>query len=186
MESRPVRVIPVHAFLRPKLMELYESDSIFDKFEVSVARDGATMMTGSYNGCFKVYDARCGSETTIELAKARPKVPVVRRILASDGAVGIGGLPAGTAVGAAGGGGGAAGGRAGGGAVDPWGVDDDVTMAGTAPPTVTGADGIDATSVPINPDELDLKNKVLHFSWHPYDDIVAVAGMNNLYIYNAL
>ena len=35
MEAHPVKVIPVHEYLRPKLVELYESDCIFDKFEVS-------------------------------------------------------------------------------------------------------------------------------------------------------
>jgi hypothetical protein len=35
MEARPLRVIPVHEHLRPRLMDLYESDCIFDKFEVS-------------------------------------------------------------------------------------------------------------------------------------------------------
>ena len=38
MEARPVKVIPVHEYLRPKLVELYESDCIFDKFEVRESR----------------------------------------------------------------------------------------------------------------------------------------------------
>ena len=34
-------------------------------------------------------------------------------------------------------------------------------------------------------DTLDLNRKVLHCSWHPHADCVAVAGLNNLFIYNA-
>ncbi len=34
-------------------------------------------------------------------------------------------------------------------------------------------------------DALDYTKKVLHYSWHPRENIIAVAGLNNLYIYNA-
>jgi len=145
MESRPVRVIPVHEFLRPKLVELYESDCIFDKFEVSTAgRDGTSVMTGSYSNCFKIYDAAVGSETTIELAKGKPKPPVMRPILGGAG------IPAGTAA-------------------------SEVMMmdSGYEPAPAIVAE------------EIDFTKKVLHFSWHPHEDIVAVAGVNNLYIYHA-
>ncbi len=33
MESRPVKTIPIHDHLRGKLCDLYENDCIFDKFE---------------------------------------------------------------------------------------------------------------------------------------------------------
>lgn len=36
-----------------------------------------------------------------------------------------------------------------------------------------------------DPDTLDYNRKVLHCSWHPHADCVAVAGLNNLFIYNA-
>ena len=32
---------------------------------------------------------------------------------------------------------------------------------------------------------IDFGRKVLHFAWHPKNYCVAVAGLNNLYIYNA-
>lgn len=31
--------------------------------------------------------------------------------------------------------------------------------------------------------ELDYKKKILHMSWHPQDDIIAVAGNDKLYFY---
>lgn len=156
MEARPLKVIPVHEFLRPRLVELYESDCIFDKFEVSTAgRDGSSVMTGSYSNSFKIYDTLLGSETTVELAKGRPKPPAVRPVL---GGVGLP-PPPGEEYAA----GGAAGGLAHG--------------HGHRPP-------FDPLP-PINPEAVDFSRKVLHFSWHPCEDIMAVAGLNNLYIYHA-
>ena len=37
-EDKPVKVIPVHDYLKPKLCDLYENDCIFDKFECSLSR----------------------------------------------------------------------------------------------------------------------------------------------------
>lgn len=31
----------------------------------------------------------------------------------------------------------------------------------------------------------DYARKVLHYSWHPVEDTLAIAGVNNLFIYNA-
>lgn len=33
--------------------------------------------------------------------------------------------------------------------------------------------------------EIDYEKKILHMSWHPQDDIIAVAGNDKLYIYAA-
>lgn len=138
MESRPVRVIPVHEFLRPKLPELYESDCIFDKFEVAASPSGNQLLTGSYAGCFKIYDVPQDTETSIELSKLRPRAPVTRRIPV---------LPA---------------------------------ADGSTP-----AAAADAGPPQPDPDSLDYAKKVLHYSWHPEDNVVAIAGVNNLYLFSA-
>jgi len=39
MESRPVKTIPIHDHLRGKLCDLYENDCIFDKFECTWSGD---------------------------------------------------------------------------------------------------------------------------------------------------
>lgn len=114
-------------------------------------------MTGSYNNCFKIYDLAAGSETTIELAKSRPKPPVTRPIAPPPDAGGAGysnGFP-GSAAASNGG---------------------DITMGDTGSNSVP----------PVDIDEIDYAKKVLYYSWHPYEDVVAVAGLNNLYIYNAV
>ena len=158
MEARPLRVIPVHEFLRPKLVELHDSDCIFDKFEVSSGgRDGASFVTGSYSNCVKVYDTTLGSETTLELAKGRPRVPEIRPMV---GGVGVPAhaphaSPSAMLTDDAGGGGGAA---------------------------MPAAPAYDALP-PIYAEDIDISKKALHFSWHPSEDIIAIAGLNNLYIY---
>lgn len=35
-------------------------------------------------------------------------------------------------------------------------------------------------------DAVDCEKKILHMSWHPQDDVVAVAGNDKLYIYSAV
>lgn len=49
VETKPVVVVPIHDHLRSKLCELYENDCIFDKFECAISRDGAQVITGSYD-----------------------------------------------------------------------------------------------------------------------------------------
>lgn len=36
----------------------------------------------------------------------------------------------------------------------------------------------------INVDSLDFSKKILHTSWHPKENIIAIAATNNLYIFN--
>ncbi|MQL72595.1 hypothetical protein Taro_004912 [Colocasia esculenta] len=48
MGVSPVATYRVHEYLRPKLHELYNNDSIFDKFECCLSGDGLHFATGSY------------------------------------------------------------------------------------------------------------------------------------------
>ncbi|XXG49199.1 hypothetical protein AAC387_Pa02g3447 [Persea americana] len=71
MESRPVATFQVHEYLRPKLCDLYENDSIFDKFECCLSGDGLRVATGSYSNLFRVFGCAPGSNeaTTLEASK---------------------------------------------------------------------------------------------------------------------
>jgi serine/threonine-protein phosphatase 2A regulatory subunit B len=71
MESRPVATFKVHEYLRPKLCDLYENDSIFDKFECCLSGDGLRVATGSYSNLFRVFGCVPASEeaTTLEASK---------------------------------------------------------------------------------------------------------------------
>jgi len=84
MERKPVKSIPVHEFLRPKLCDLYENDCIFDKFECSWSFDGSRLLTGSYNNFLQVFDVQGNRESLIECIpksagdKGKKSIPTVK------------------------------------------------------------------------------------------------------------
>lgn len=55
MELKPLKTINVHEHLRDRLCDTYENDAIFDKFEVQLSGDNRSVMTGSYNNNFMIY-----------------------------------------------------------------------------------------------------------------------------------
>eukprot|EP00602_Paraphysomonas_sp_CaronLab_P002810 CAMPEP_0185026988 /NCGR_PEP_ID=MMETSP1103-20130426/11733_1 /TAXON_ID=36769 /ORGANISM="Paraphysomonas bandaiensis, Strain Caron Lab Isolate" /LENGTH=413 /DNA_ID=CAMNT_0027560793 /DNA_START=116 /DNA_END=1357 /DNA_ORIENTATION=- len=67
METKPVRVININDSLKSILCELYESDCIFDKFEIAVSPDGQKILTGSYGNQFSVWNKAGYAEHSIEL-----------------------------------------------------------------------------------------------------------------------
>ncbi|KAI5059005.1 hypothetical protein GOP47_0025324 [Adiantum capillus-veneris] len=71
MESAPISTFKVHEYLRPKLCDLYENDSIFDKFDCCTSGDGLRVATGSYSNLFRVFGVTPGSDeaTTLEANK---------------------------------------------------------------------------------------------------------------------
>ncbi|XP_047942251.1 serine/threonine protein phosphatase 2A 55 kDa regulatory subunit B beta isoform isoform X5 [Salvia hispanica] len=71
MDSGPVATFQVHEYLRPKLCDLYENDSIFDKFECCLSGDGLRVATGSYSNLFRIFGCAQGSTeaTTLEASK---------------------------------------------------------------------------------------------------------------------
>ncbi|KAK1290035.1 Serine/threonine protein phosphatase 2A 55 kDa regulatory subunit B beta isoform [Acorus calamus] len=71
MDSGPVATFQVHEYLRPRLCDLYENDSIFDKFECCLSGDGLHVATGSYSNLFRVFGCAPGSSesTTLEASK---------------------------------------------------------------------------------------------------------------------
>ncbi|CAM8934260.1 unnamed protein product [Rhodiola kirilowii] len=79
MDSGPVSTFQVHEHLRPKLCDLYENDSIFDKFECCLSGDGLRVATGSYGNLFRVFGCAPGSSeaATLEASKnpMRKQVP---------------------------------------------------------------------------------------------------------------
>ena len=56
MEREPISTINVHDHLEPHLAQLYSTEAIFDKFEVSFSPDDKKILTGSYNNKFYIYD----------------------------------------------------------------------------------------------------------------------------------
>ncbi|KAL5224247.1 hypothetical protein ABZP36_010886 [Zizania latifolia] len=79
MDSGPVSTFQVHEHLRPKLCDLYENDSIFDKFECCLSGDGLHVATGSYGNLFRVFGCTLGSTETTTLEASRN--PMRRQIV---------------------------------------------------------------------------------------------------------
>jgi hypothetical protein len=143
MERQPVKTIPIHEHLRPRLCDTYENDSIFDKFEVVFSGDAENVMTGSYNNNFMIYPTDPAKETEIVL-QADKSAFKAKKV----------GVPTPMNKGANGKKGNA---RAG-------------SPAGPGSRMKKETDA----------DQIDFNKKILHMSWHPYEDSIAIAATNNV------
>ncbi|GMI99478.1 hypothetical protein like AT1G17720 [Hibiscus trionum] len=89
MDSSPVATFKIHEHLRPKLCDLYNNDSIFDKFECCVSGDGLHFATGSYSNLLRIFSHGVGGEeeATIQATKhpTRKPLPRARRSSLSRG-----------------------------------------------------------------------------------------------------
>ena len=51
-----MRSLNVNDYLEKRLCEVYETEAIFDKFDMQVSGNGKFVLTGSYNGNAHVID----------------------------------------------------------------------------------------------------------------------------------
>ena len=56
MTNKPVVTVPIYEPLKSKLCELYENESIFDKFSIVSSPDSNYLLTGYYNSTFHLID----------------------------------------------------------------------------------------------------------------------------------
>lgn len=145
MERQPVKTIPIHEHLRPRLCDTYENDSIFDKFEVVFSGDGSNVMTGSYNNNFMIYPSDPEQETEVVL-QADKSAFKAKKV----------GVP--TPINSVANGGKKGSSRAG------------------SPAAGTGSRMRKETDA----DQIDFNKKILHMSWHPFEDSIAIAATNNV------
>ena len=147
MERQPVKTIPIHEHLRPRLCDTYENDSIFDKFEVVFSGDAKNVMTGSYNNNFMIYpsDAEQETEVVLQADKSAFKAKKV-------------GVPtpmnSGNAAGA----------------------NNKKSPSRGNSPVAHGTRMRKETDA----DQIDFNKKILHMSWHPFEDSIAIAATNNV------
>lgn len=157
MERQPVKTIPIHEHLRPRLCDTYENDSIFDKFEVVFSGDAKNVMTGSYNNNFMIYPSDPEKETEVVLqadksAFKAKKVGVPTPINASSSPTSSNGnRRGGSRAGSPAGGANAQGGR---------------------------------MRKETDADQIDFNKKILHMSWHPSEDSIAIAATNNVSLFS--
>lgn len=152
MERTPVKTIPIHEHLRPRLCDTYENDSIFDKFEVVFSGDGSNVMTGSYNNNFMIYpsDPEVETEVVLQADKSAFKAKKV-------------GVP--TPINS----------------TSPNGNKKGGSRAGS--PAATTGQG-SRMRKETDADQIDFNKKILHMSWHPFEDSIAIAATNNVSIWN--
>ncbi|KAI9769633.1 MAG: protein phosphatase 2A regulatory subunit cdc55 [Geoglossum simile] len=159
MERQPVKTIPIHEHLRPRLCDTYENDSIFDKFEVVFSGDAKNVMTGSYNNNFMIYPSDPEKEVEVVLqadksAFKAKKVGVPTPINSSTSPTS------------------SAGGKKSG------------SRAGSPAAGASGQGG--RMRKETDADQIDFNKKILHMSWHPFEDSIAIAATNNLFVFSAL
>lgn len=152
MERQPVKTIPIHEHLRPRLCDTYENDSIFDKFEVVFSGDGSNVMTGSYNNNFMIYpsDPEVETEVVLQADKSAFKAKKV-------------GVP--TPINSA----------------SPNGNKKGGSRAGS--PAAAPAGQGSRMRKETDADQIDFNKKILHMSWHPFEDSIAIAATNNVSIW---
>lgn len=143
MEKQPVKTIPIHEHLRPRLCDTYENDSIFDKFEVVFSGDAENVMTGSYNNNFMIYPTDPSKETEIVLQADKSAFKAKKVGVPTPMNKGANGKKNGSRAGS------------------PVGVGGRMKKETDA-------------------DQIDFNKKILHMSWHPYEDSIAIAATNNV------
>lgn len=137
MNTGPVASFQVHEYLRPKLCDLYENDSIFDKFECCLSGDGARVATGSYSNLFRIFGSFGSNEaTTLEASKnpMRKQVAAPTKPMRS--------------------------------------LTRSIRRAAETPRDANG-------------NSHNLSAKLLHLAWHPFENSIACAAANSLYMYYA-
>jgi hypothetical protein len=151
MERQPIKTIPIHEHLRPRLCDTYENDSIFDKFEVVFSGDAKNVMTGSYNNNFMIYPSDPKEEVEVVLqadksAFKAKKVGVPTPINSATSPTANGGKKGGS----------------------------------RANSPAAGAGQGQRMRKETDADQIDFNKKILHMSWHPFEDSIAIAATNNV------
>ena len=184
MTRHPVRSIPLQEHLMPSLVDLYENDCIFDKFECCTSGDGSLVASGSYDGRFKVFDSATGD--LVEDVKLDDRMELDKEMSKGDGMDmrdGFGSPGGGeTGTGTGTGTGWSSGGdeRMEGSGNSSYG-DSEMDVYGYAQDS-GGCGGMNPETGNHKPPS-GLNDKLLHMTWEKHNDVLAVCGSNRLYLY---
>jgi len=63
----PCKTYNVNEYLEKKLCEVYESETIFDKFDMHISPDSSMVLTGSYSSSMHLIDMANQTNTTIDV-----------------------------------------------------------------------------------------------------------------------
>lgn len=163
MNNKPIKTINIHDQLKERLSDTYENDAIFDKFEIEFSGDSKSLMTGSYNNNFMIYPnvINTNSDDKMIIQQQQPS-----NNIRNDNH-----------------------------------INDDIDMNdlndnnNPIDEIVLQADKTAFKNKRINTlkkntkdwgDDIDFKKSILHFTWHPRENSIALAATNNLFIFSAL
>lgn len=148
-----MKTIPIHEHLRPRLCDTYENDSIFDKFEVVFSGDAKNVMTGSYNNNFMIYPSDPDKE--VEVVLQADKSAFKAKKVGVPTPINSSTSPTATNGGKKG-----------------------SSRAGSPAAGASGQGG--RMRKETDADQIDFNKKILHMSWHPFEDSIAIAATNNV------
>eukprot|EP01105_Mastigella_eilhardi_P009128 TRINITY_DN2171_c0_g1_i2.p1 TRINITY_DN2171_c0_g1~~TRINITY_DN2171_c0_g1_i2.p1 ORF type:complete len:461 (-),score=130.47 TRINITY_DN2171_c0_g1_i2:22-1404(-) len=69
MDKKPLKTVQIHDNLKSRLVELYESDAIYDKFECAISCDGNQVVSGSYSSALKLFSVAGKGDVTIQACR---------------------------------------------------------------------------------------------------------------------
>lgn len=180
MELKPVKTINVHEHLRDRLCDTYENDAIFDKFEVQFSGDNRLVMTGSYNNNFMIYPNAVGGEAhKLSVEKPKKEDDDYDDESADEDSPPVSGENA----------------------QSPSNLDEDddqeeiilqADKSAFKSRKVGSSDQstrrrlMSGVGTGDHNDFIEFKKSILHLSWHPRENSVAIAATNNLYIFSTL
>lgn len=203
MNKKPLKTINIHDQLKERLSDTYENDAIFDKFEVCFSGDSSSVMTGSYNNNFMIYpnvintgDDATGvvknfNETSQSINFNSDKTSTKDKPLKASSSNNKGNNDNELRN--------ASGDRKGSrsrssNASRNSGEDNganinEIVLQADKTAFKSKRFGSLAQRSARNKDwgdDIDFKKSILHFSWHPRENSIAVAATNNLFIFSAL
>jgi serine/threonine-protein phosphatase 2A regulatory subunit B len=135
-----------------KTIPIHENDSIFDKFEVVFSGDAKNVMTGSYNNNFMIYpsDPEKDTEVVLQADKSAFKAKKV-------------GIP--TPMNSS---------------TSPTGSTSKKGGSRAGSPAAGAVGQGQRMRKETDADQIDFNKKILHMSWHPFEDSIAIAATNNV------
>lgn len=193
MNKMPVETIKIHEYLQDKLTDLYHNECIFDNFGVAI-NNRNSIVAGGYNNYFHIYDLNNRTDTFIEASKNPMGVLNLDGSAMHEGpASGAEELVSpvtsrkkrgGSKSGSRGGLGGLLSRKKPSRSLSGSPKTSNKTAGGGDTVALTKQQRKNAALTNINADTLDYDKKILQVAWHPHENAVAVAGLNNLFIYS--
>lgn len=168
MNNKPIKTINIHDNLKERLSDSYENDAIFDKFEVGFNGESNSIITGSYNNKFMIYPDIIQDDKNSNSKKNSNSIKINNDSSISS-------------------------------------TNDKSNNSKTNNNNNNNKSDYNEICLQADKtafrnrhlnnslktvrnwnDDIDFKKSILHFSWHPRENSMAIAATNNLFIFSSL